>query len=427
MAMALAGGFALAVVISLSATGLFWEDRLPWLIQAHGWSQLGGWAGLFVAGMGFRLLPRFAGRRPLPKRANIGVFALLFSGLVVRTSAQTAAGGDIAAAGVLIGQMLWAAGALAFALIVAFTLARGRGRGRDEPWHVLASTGVLWWVVWAAASIAAGVQAAGNDGFIPNPLDDAMTWMAMLGAIGNFVWAVQSRSVPIFFGRAKPSVRRIAAPGLLLNAGIALIFAGGLLDDAGSARLSGMGFLLSGAGLTWMAPIGGSCWGKATRLRPRARTAAGFVLFANRAALLCGLLLIWAGARTLGEDEFAAVGVRDAARHAFGVGVITLLIVGMAQLVAPFFALRRVESRGVWLQDHGIFWLLATAAVLRVLSGLLLGHVDAAARMHISAAAGSLAWVGLLIFAVSMLKAVRSESRIKGSLATATNRKYGGE
>jgi uncharacterized membrane protein len=146
------------------------------------------------------------------------------------------------------------------------------------------------------------------------------------------------------------------------------------------------------------------------------------VLFANRAAVVCGLLLIWAGIRTLGEGQFAAAGVRDAARHAFGVGVITLLIVGMAQLVAPFFALRRAESQRVWLVDHGIFWLLATAAILRVSAGLLLGHVDTDMRMHIAAVAGSLAWAGLVLFAITVFRAVRNEPRIRAALAVDTSR-----
>jgi hypothetical protein len=195
------------------------------------------------------------------------------------------------------------------------------------------------------------------------------------------------------------------------------------LDGAISARLAGLGLVLSGTGLLWIAPVAGSCWGKATRLRPRARTSARFVLFANRMAMVCGALLLWAGVRTLVDNDFAAAGVRDAARHAFGVGVITPLIVGMAQLIAPFFALRRVESLGGSLVDHGIFWLLITAAVLRVSVGLMLGHIDTAPRMHASAAAGVFAWIGLLLFASTMLKAIRGESRIKESLATAVQQK----
>src|SRR5690606_14454323 len=65
LVIALAAGFLLAIVAPLTSTGtLPWDERLPQLIQAHAWAQLQGWAGLFVAGMAMRLIPRFAGRPP---------------------------------------------------------------------------------------------------------------------------------------------------------------------------------------------------------------------------------------------------------------------------------------------------------------------------------------------------------------------------
>ena len=62
LASALLGGFVFGAWIPLASTGTVGgADRVPWLIQAHGWVQLQGWAGLFVAGMAVRLIPRFAG------------------------------------------------------------------------------------------------------------------------------------------------------------------------------------------------------------------------------------------------------------------------------------------------------------------------------------------------------------------------------
>src|SRR5690606_1522798 len=126
----------------------------------------------------------------------------------------------------------------------------------------------------------------------PQLFDDAMTWMVMLGAIASFIWAVQSRSVPIFFGRKIPSFRHVVVPGLLLNTGAAMFFAATWMDNT-SARdtVVAVACLASGAGLAWLAPIAGSCWGTPNRLRPRARAAARFVLVANLAAVVCGILL----------------------------------------------------------------------------------------------------------------------------------------
>ena len=326
---------------------------------------------------------------------------------------------------VLAGHLSWAGGSLAFSLVVATTVIRGRARGRREPWSLFALAGAGWWLAWSATSVVAGVRAAGNDAYVPNSLDETMTWMVMLGAIANFIWAVQSRAVPIFFGRKPPTLRQAIVPGVLLNAGVALLFVAGWMDGDVRERLIAGGFVLCGAALAWLAPIAGSCWGKATRLRPRARAAARFVLFANLAAVVCGVLLLWDGTRSLADGGYSAPGVRDAARHAFGAGVITVLIVGMARLVAPFFALQRVEPRGRWFTDHGVFWLLATAAVLRLASGLLLGHMDADGRAHLGATAGVLAWLGLVVFAATVIQAVTSESRIKAELAAVVAKQSG--
>ena len=86
--------------------------------------------------------------------------------------------------------------------------------------------------------------------------------VVMLGAIGNFVMAVQSRSVPVCFGRKTPRMRQAMIPGLMLNAGAALVSVSLLpLNDALGSRLEGVGLLLGGAALAWLAPGAGSVWG----------------------------------------------------------------------------------------------------------------------------------------------------------------------
>ncbi len=412
---AIVGGFSLGVVTALAGAGVILEDRAPWLAQSHGWAQLQGWAGLFVAGMGLRLLPRFAGRKPLPREWNLVAWAPLFAAVVLRTVTQPGAGSFASEAGMLVASILWSIGAAYFAGLITYPLVRGREK--REPWRAFAFAGAACWLAWAILALAAGIHGARNDAFVPIEVDEPLTWLAMLGAVANFIWAVQSRSVPIFFGRKTPSLRATAVPLGALNLGVVLFFVAAWVD-AGEAheRLLGAGFVLSGLAIAWLAPLAGSCWGHPTRLRPRARFAARFVLAANWSIVVCGVLLIWAGVVTLGEGAATAYGVRDAARHAFGAGAITLLIVGMAQLVAPFFALRRVEAGRTPLADHAVLWLLGIGAALRVMSGLISEDAHEAA-MHLAAAAGTLAWMGLVLFALSVFQAVRAEPRRKADLA----------
>ncbi|MEP7215647.1 MAG: hypothetical protein ABI782_05290 [Anaerolineaceae bacterium] len=415
--MAVGGGFVLAVLLSLAEAGsLGLEDRVPWLIQAHGWAQVQGWAGLFVAGMGLRLLPRFAGRKPIARGLAVPVFALLFSGVVLRTFSQSHRPGGATDGLFLAGEVLAAGGVAGVAGLVGWTLIRGRQVA--EPWRWFAFAGASWWAIWALLLLRQGVTGAANHAYITAATDDATSWAVLLGAIGNFIWAVQSRSVPVFFGRKTPALRRALGPGIALNIGALAILASPWLGDSGHRRsLASAGFLLCGAALLLLPPLAGAVRGEATRLRPRARPAAKFVLWGNRFAMLAGALLICAAVSDVVFDGERAAAARDAARHAYGLGLVTLLIVGMAQLVAPFFALRRLDASGASLLDRGVWWCLISAATLRVATGLAADDWSGDSRWHASALAGMLGWLGLVLFVTTVIQAIRSEPRLKAQLA----------
>ena len=422
LVVALAGGFLLAVVLPLSATGILpWEERVPRLVQAHGCAQLQGWAGLFVAGMGIRLLPRFAGRKPVSHRVTLPILALLLSSITFRTVAQPFVGGDIGAVLLVAAAVAGGLGTLAVAAVHTVTLARGRKP--PDPWRDFARAGAAWWAAWAVFIVAAAIRGAGNGRYTPVQLDDTLTWIVMFGAIGNFIWAVQSRAVPVFFDRKTPSRRQAAVPFALLNLGTLAIAASLLpISTSGSQRLMGAGLATAGVALAWLAPLAGAVRGQAHRLRPRARAASRYVLAANHFAMLAGVLLVWAGLHSLISGDFEAPGARDAARHAIGLGLITLLIVGMAQLVAPVFALERAEARSPGIEDHLGWWALLAGASLRVVAGLLYDRVSYDTRMHLAAIAGGLAWVGLAMFAASVIRAVRKEPRMHALIAEAVRR-----
>jgi drug/metabolite transporter (DMT)-like permease len=206
---------------------------VPWLIQAHGWAQVQGWAGLFVAGMGLRLLPRFAGRQPIRRPVALAVFALLFSGVVARVVAQSFDFGRGSEGLIVASALLSATGALAFSALVLQTLIRGRNV--SDPWRWFCMAGGAWWAVWAVVMIAQGFDAARNHAYVPAVNDDATAWAVLLAAIGNFIWGVQSRAVPIFFGRKTPTLRRALMPGVTLNLGAAVILVAAFAWAAGSA------------------------------------------------------------------------------------------------------------------------------------------------------------------------------------------------
>jgi hypothetical protein len=417
MAVALAGGFVLAVVAPLSATGVLpYEERTPLLIQAHAWAQLLGFAGVIVAGMAFRLIPRFAGAPPPDRRLARLALLLLAGSAFGRIVFQPWVDGRAGEIGLLVAALAGAAG-MAFVAASLWQVV-SRGRKAAEPWRDFVRAGIAWWLVWAVLSTASGIKAAGNDRFVPLRLEDGAAWIAMLGVIGSFIWAVQGRSVSVFFGRQQPPRSRTMLPFVSFNGGLALIGLSLLMEEGTAAwRFEGVGIALAGAGLAVLPFLVGAVWGKARRLRPRARSASRYILAANIAGVGAGLLLVWAGIETVSDGAFAAFWARDAARHLVGLGLITMLIVGMAQLVAPVFALERATSRRGRIRDEAVFWLLVASLVTRAGAGLLAEVTSYDSRMNHSAYAGLMAWAALALFAWRLLAAVRAEPHTRAFLA----------
>jgi hypothetical protein len=413
---ALAGGFLLAVWGPLATTGdLAPSERAPWMVQAHGWIQLQGWAGLFVAGMAVRLIPRFAGRKPVPRSVTLPLLAALCIPVALRIGLQPYLAPEANHRVGLIISLATVPGTLGVAAVLAFVLVRGRKPA--EPWRYFAWAGAGWWAAWACLSL----YNVDDDslGLFQPPRNDAFQWAVMLGAIGNFIWGVQSRSVPVFFGRKPPKLSAVAVPATALNLGAALVVFGSWSDQG--ERLAGTGFVLAGAALVWLPPVCGAVWGRARRLRPRARPAARFIVAANLSAVAAGSLLVYSGIRMIGsgDGQWAAPFARDASRHLLGIGTISMLILGMARLIAPVFALERTENGVPRLLERAPFWLLVGAVILRPGAALFGDQFGFENRMHTASLAGALAWLAIAIFAASVLRAARAEPRTQRSLEAA--------
>ena len=377
-------GVGLALGIAIPLTG---DEEA--LVQAHAAAQLEGWLGLFVAGMGLRLVPRLSGRRPFPTSLTAAVFGLLALGAVLRVAAAWSNPLAVPAAA------SWAAGSIVLALALASALS-----SRSRPWtawRLAAWCGAAWWIVWGALGQAEAARTV--DGIAPADLAGGWEWAGVIGVTSNFAWAVQARSVPVFFGRRPPGLAMLLPPLLALNAGAVLV-----VLSAFAVPVAGAGFALAGLATVWLAPLAGSVWGRAHRLRPASRPAARFVVAANAWAVVGGCLLLASAATGMAA-------LRDAALHALGLGFMTILIVGMAQLVTPAFAGERTalprRRPELWLSLP----LLIAAAALRVTASLLLGEPRAAAI----ATSGALAWVGIAVFAFRFVSVARVAASARGA------------
>ena len=360
------------------------------LAHAHAAVQLEGWIGLFVAGMGLRLIPRLTGRRPAPTRLTAPVLALLAGATAAEVAAPWAPGLRSA------GALAFACGAMLLAAVLAVALA-----SRGRPWHawrVAAWAGVVWWPAWALLGLAGAL--ASRDGVVPDRIDVAWTSVGLFGALSNFVWAVQGRTVPVFFGRALPDAARIGPPLVVLNAGTLLLW-----TSAFEPRTLGPGLVLAGAATAWLAPVAGSVWGRAHRLRPPSRPAARFIVAANLWAVAGGAGMIVAGGLEI-AGVAAAGGVRDASVHALGLGFMTILIVGMAQLLTPAFAGERISRPRPGPERWPALALLVTATALRVLAEAAPPEAQGLALTG----SAVLAWSGIASFAAGLVRVTRSRA-----------------
>ena len=419
LAVTLLAGLTLPFLIAAGYSGQApWSGRLDNLVQAHGALQLQGWAGLVVAGMGLRMVPRLAGRRPLPSVITGSILALMLGGLLLRTYGQTLSPTWMAGGFLDAGAWSTGAGMAAFAVATASTLVIRRVM---RSWALGAWAAAVWWLVWAALTVRAA--ALSTAGVLPADASDAANWVGLLGAVGNIVWAVQSRSVPVFYGRRPPGRLRLAPPLVLFNLGLAAVVVA-IAAGGDSAGLYGPGLAATGLGMAWLAPVAGSIVGTANRLRPGSRAAASFIVAANVWAVAAGLLMVAGAALGVASGQPPPVTLRDAAYHAFALGTVTILIVGMAQLVTPVFAIQRASAALRPTVPHRL--ILATlmlATALRVVAGAANSAISQGLWTLLIAMAGSLAWIGLATFAFAMARSWLRQSRLKTELVSSARDK----
>lgn len=397
---ALGAGLFLGLLVPTSAAlGRHVDERA--VVDAHGTVQVAGWLGLYAAGMALRLVPRLLHRPPFPSPVPLAVLSLVGTGVLLRVVGLLPLPGGLHAAAALAAGVLQGAGLTVVGGALAWSLYRSRGR--TESWRPLLWAASAWWTVWAALSVIAAVQAAARGGIPATGLEETLFWTALLGAIGNLIWVVQARSVPIFFGRTSP--QRLWLPGLALNLGTLLIVVGEAMPFV--PLLSPLGLGVAGAGTMWLAVEAGAVQGTPHRLRPPSRPAARFLLAANRWAVLAGFCLM-TGAVLFAWLPHATERLDEAALHLFGLGLATTLIVGMTRLLAPVFAIRRAVTAGADRVVPALWWALVVATSTRLAGALLQGLVPAIAVQALLELAGTAAWVALALFALDFVRAWRS-------------------
>ena len=372
---------------------------------AHAHAQVAGWVTFFVMGFAYQAIPRFKFTtlwQPLVASRSLFVMA---GALTVRTLADLwihnpvwVLAGKTAAAGEL-------AVVLTFVLILVQTMRKSQAP--VEPWEEFLIVALGWMIAaftfdWWMFATSAKVSSA--DGWVQfiSLYDAPWRDLQLAGFAGGMILGVSQRFLPFIYGfREVP--RRLARLVLFLwNFGVA----GNVVAYSMVVR------------------TGEPAWGLVLELSILAMFAAVFLLVRSfglfsirvehdrslpflRAAYFWALVAIALLALAPLYDAILGVGFSHAYfggyRHAFTVGFISLMILGVSSKVVPVLAgldPRRLSSL------RATFWLVNIGNSMRVVFQILTDSYSWAYPLM-----GISAWVeitGLLLWAIDLWRAMAS-------------------
>jgi uncharacterized protein involved in response to NO len=401
-ATALAGGFALALLLPLAElAGWNWGVRWPALVQAHGHLQTVGWVGLFVTGMALRLAPRFAGR-PLrfPSLTPV-ILALLLFALLGRAVAQPWLDQPGMHGLLIAGAAAELLAAALFAALIVSTVAPAASTLPVAPFFLLGALGFLAQAALAALWLPALTPSLP---ILGPQRDGVLLRLQFYGFLLPFIFAVSLRSLPAFFKERSPRPRDLWPLAVLLAAGV-LLSAGATAAGPSALRARVAGDLLIAAAMlsalrqtgVWRQPLG---------LRPSARHAVLLIRTVYAWLLLAAVMLI-AGSLLAFAGAVAPFDLPDALRHTLALGVFSTMIAAMAPLMLPWLAQRRQQQYRAE-RETAVLWALFTlATVLRVSGAFVEGSPLSSASNWLIATSGMLGIGAVLSLALTILSAVR--------------------
>ncbi len=388
---ALTAGFGLGLWLLLARTLGLTTGDLAWtaLVQTHGTIQLFGFSAMFLMGVGLHVLPRFRGAPPPPRLLAIVAYAATVSSIAVRAVAQPVPGLPARATLLPLSGVLLVVGTAAFAAAAVRALRGGTNPHRPDEWVMAA--GVLA-APLAAALVASELLSAPL--VIAQDADDRGIWAMLLGCLATSIIGVWARLAPGFIATPPAPARPLLAGAAIWLAGAVLLVAG--VPLASVALVAGLGLIVRALGL----------FGPTIARQPLVAHARLTRLAARSAflwALAGALLLVVYDARALATGEAPTYLELSAARHAFALGLVTIMIYGVAARALPSFLNRRAWS----LRLQATTLVLANAGVaLRVLPQML--GANGEASNAVVALSGVLAYLALVVFALNVVRLLRS-------------------
>ncbi|HEY7863263.1 MAG TPA: NnrS family protein [Thermoanaerobaculia bacterium] len=335
--------------------------------QIHGHTQVLGFAALFLMGIAFHALPRILGIGGARPRLARTAFWMMFVGVLLRNVGQPLGFYPAGRMLSLASALLEGAAAFLFAQFV-FSLLRTVREGkydRSDPLLQFVRAGTVFFLAAMMVNAAQGIYLAGHlETALPAALTEPFYFLALQGFLLAWIYGFGNRLVSLFLG-VGPAVRMTPQAALAAQALGVVLYAAScvpghaaeverLLREGGQVLVALSAVLfLAGHGFLWRRPV-----------FPAMRVP-GAPMVAIRLAFGClGLWsLLTLASVTIGRTTTFPAGNlwwSDAARHVFGVGFLTLLIVGMSFRVLPVFSGKTLWSPKLAYATYALL-LLATA------------------------------------------------------------------
>jgi metal-sulfur cluster biosynthetic enzyme len=405
LAIAIFGGFPLGILAALGGgrdigLGLKW----PAIVQGHGHLQLVGFAGIFIAGVAYHVLPRFKNTQLRLSWLAVPSIILLASGSVLRAVAQPWADVDAVGALLVISGILELCGAVAFAAIASTTVLSAQRKNYDR--YLLVAAG--WFVAASLANVLLLADAAA-DGLrlVPASRNGPLLEMYLLGFITLFILGVSIRILPHFLSLRPPRVGYLMPALVLFNAGLLVHVGSGWLDAYSTwTRPEWLQFATVAVMALAVALFAVSLNLHRRSVRHENEAPGRYELLIRTAYvwLMAAVAIeVWNAGRALGSDFTPDFLQGGAARHALALGFITQMIFGVGSRALPTFAGKRLYSERLVL----VSWVALNVATLMRVGHALVPAGSVGFRFDHVAAAGVIALAALVVFAYNLYRTVR--------------------
>lgn len=390
------------------------------LVQAHGHAQLFGWVGLFVVGAGLFFLPKLRGAELKRLNRIPAAFALLVTGIVLRSVVQPASGfmgtNLLFRLLFLLSALLELGGFVIVLSMLVGAIRAGKPLSANAPMYPLEPFVQIALISFTGAFLfnlfgTWNLFTQGRSILAPR-YDQLIIQLMVYGTILPMTFVFAVRTLPLYLRLVVPTrgVWRSLAifyfvgltlrlvPNILVIADDVLILTGRVL------RANFLYVLLADALAVFGALVLNLClllgiwqlhlWQRRGERSDRGEYGRFYLLIYSAYAWL-GAAILLDILRTLPFVNGQIIVPQDAARHALMLGFITLLIFGMAVRMLPGFSGKRAVALPqlvTWM-----FLLGNAAAVLRVAPLFFASDLPVSGLLAVS---GLVGWGAVVLLAI---------------------------